>query len=348
MSVLANILRTAAGVGMDLYKLQQQQNNFDTQLAFSRSEAAAARNFSHEEAQLAYERELEADATKYQRQVSDLKAAGLNPMLAVSGGAGSVHSSPGSTAMASAPSAPNLGGLMQNAFAAQQLALQEKLATAEIEKTHAETRNIEARTEETGLNIGFFKDTQELRKVLLGDQHERNQWEKEIGLRGVQVKEDNQRMLEQNAEHYNSLLDQQADLFAEQKISESAKRELYRANARESSANASYKAAMMEVDRKYREATTETEKAQLKLLSIEARIKNQIYTPQYIAAMCKEAKAEAEYKTIMSEYFKGDYHSASKGLQKVFDMLERQGASPFAYSFDMQGSQAANALPGTN
>lgn len=225
--------------------------------------------------------------------------------------------------------------------------MQKQIAAAEIEKTHAETRNIEARTEETGLNVGFFKDTQELQKVLLGDQHERNQWEKEIGLRGVKVKEDNQRMLEQNADHYNALLDQQADLIAEQKLSESVKRELYRANAREASANASYKAAMMEVDKKYREATTETEKEQLKLLSIEARIKNQIYTPQYIAALCKEAKADAEYKTIMSEYVKGDYHSASKGLQKVLKMLESQGSDSFSYSFNLQGSQAAKALPGT-
>lgn len=284
-----------------------------------------ANQFSHDEARLAYERALQADSTKYQRQVSDMRAAGLNPMLAAGGSAGSVQSSPASSV---SPSGGNVAGALGLILQKQQLDLQRKIADAEIQKTKAETRNIEARTEETGLNIGFFRDTQELRKVLLGDQHERNEWEKQIGLRGVQVKEDNQRMLEQNAEHYNKMLDEQADLISQQSLSEPLKREMYRANAREANQNAAYRAAMVEVDKALTEAKTDTEKKELQLLSIEARFKNGVYTPAYIKAVCDEAKAQAEYKSIMADYMKGDYHRASEDLQKIFHLLEKAGTAP--------------------
>lgn len=45
----------------------------------------------------AYKRELEADSTKYQRLVQDLRKAGLNPMFALNGAnAGNINSSGGS------------------------------------------------------------------------------------------------------------------------------------------------------------------------------------------------------------------------------------------------------------
>ena len=278
MSILGTLLGTAVSA------IQQVGQN-----AFAASEAEKNRQFQSSEAQLAYERTLQADSTKYQRQVEDMKAAGINPMMAVSSGAGSVQASPASGSQASASSVGNLGSLI---LQGEQLKIQKELADAEVRNKDADTAKKESETEGNHLQNQFFRDTADLKAALLGDEHDRNAWEKEIGLRGVAVKEANQAMLEEQANHYNDYLDAMADLIGEQKVSEELKRQLYRANAKESSMNAAYKAAMLEVDKQAKEGATEESRANAELLRTEARIKNGIYTPQYIMAICKDLDAE--------------------------------------------------------
>lgn len=316
-------------------------------LAYDREKFLSTQEFNHNEAQLAYERALDADSTKYQRQVKDMIKAGLNPMLAAGSSAGTINPSAASSSSGSFPAFPGVRG---GADVGQmiQLRLQERMTDAQIANIDADTAKKRAETEGQENENRLFRSTEELRVALVGDEHDRNQWEKEIGLRGVQVKEDNQRMLEQNAQHYNDYLDKQADYIHELSVSEDAKREMYRANARESRQNAAYKAAMLEVDKQAREAATEESREQANLLATEARIKNGIYNEDYIKAVCREANADAELKEILADYKKGNYSKASKNLQKVLKELERKGQiMPIGEAFG-ESTRAAGTLPALN
>lgn len=90
-----------------------------------------ANQFSHQEAQLAYERTLQADSFKHQREVADLQAAGLNPMLATGMSGGSIQSSPASGVSPSSPGM-NLGDLLGAALRSRELGIQSKVADSEV------------------------------------------------------------------------------------------------------------------------------------------------------------------------------------------------------------------------
>lgn len=99
-------------------------------------------NWNAEQAQEAYNRELEADSTKFQRQTSDMQAAGLNPALMYGdsvSGAGSVSGMQASGAGAGLPSGGLIDTIINVAFAKQRMELMK-----------AEQRNIDADTELKG------------------------------------------------------------------------------------------------------------------------------------------------------------------------------------------------------
>ena len=95
--------------------------------------------FNKYEAQRAREWNQQMDSTKYQRTVTDMRSAGVNPALAMQGGI-STQASSNATAQAVNMPAPqlDLSQVAQLAMQEKQLKIQEKLVDAQARKANAE------------------------------------------------------------------------------------------------------------------------------------------------------------------------------------------------------------------
>lgn len=297
---------------------------------------------------LAWQRTMEADNTKFQRQVQDMQAAGINPMLA----AGSSVSAPAASSGSSVqPSSGNLGGilssLVQFMLAKSEIGVNEATAG----RLAADTKRINEVTTGQSLYNAFFSDTEQVRKLLLGDEHERYSWQRSLQERDVVVREQALDLQYENARHYNDMLDKQRELIDKEVQNNDLKRELLRANAREANANASYKNGMLAVDQELTRAQTDSEKERFEILKTESRLKNGIYTEDYIEAVGRAVKADADVKECIAAYQRGDYSQASKSLQKMFKALEKEGmkgtwsVGSQWYQSSQNAAASAQALP---
>lgn len=88
--------------------------------------------------------------TAHQREVADMTAAGINPLLSVAGGSGASTPS-GNTATMQAPQVGDIGGIVNSAVSAYRNSLETKLTTAQIEKLQADT-NL---TNTTAKGVGY-------------------------------------------------------------------------------------------------------------------------------------------------------------------------------------------------
>lgn len=103
--------------------------------------------FNEQQAQVTREWNEQMDNTKYQRQVTDMQNAGVNPALAMSGGVTTQATSNATASSGSGLSGGlDLSSVMQMAVQMQQLKLQKKLIDSEANKNNADANKTKKET----------------------------------------------------------------------------------------------------------------------------------------------------------------------------------------------------------
>lgn len=118
---------------------QQNQANFGQNLAFQRESQEIQNEFSER-----------MSNTSYQRGISDLRKAGLNPILAATAGAGA--STPTGASASGGSTLPNIGSKITTALQAKNLSAQTRAITAEAilkEQKAGESESVEAINRDT-------------------------------------------------------------------------------------------------------------------------------------------------------------------------------------------------------
>lgn len=302
---LGNVLNNAGNTANDIGN-QNMLGNWVAKTTGSRLTDAEreANAFTAQREDLAWERQMQASNTSYQRQVFDMQAAGLNPMLAL--GAGGASSPSASTSGSVSPSGAglNLGSLLQ--FALEAKLLPAKLAnmvadtnvkSAEAEATRASTDLTKENTRGSQISNDFNEKYNKV-KLALGEM-EQKQASKNLELSESEIEKNKQwvRESEQRAEMYIEQIENSKD----ERVTRETVRAMYKAQARLANANADTVAIMREADKLYREAQTDTEKEKAAEIKLSAAYKQGLLDNGYIQALVKDLNASAKEKNASAK-----------------------------------------------
>lgn len=251
--------------------------------------------FNARQAQIAREWNEEMDSTKYQRTVADMKAAGVNPALAMDGGV-TTQAGSNATAQGATPSYMNLAGManMVQAFSqarlnneeAKNIAADTDLKEKQSLYYSAFTTKITAETVGIGINNEFLRTYKELEIAGM---------EKANQLTDARINEVNQNIEKMKAE---------IDLAIKQAKTEEERVRLMITQEALNRANANQVNKLTPYLEKYYAAQTEQAQADAKLMLVQAAYQQGLIDEGMIEAAVREKNAnasEAEAKALLDE-----------------------------------------------
>lgn len=265
-----------------------------------------ANKFSHDEAQLAFNRELEASNTAYQRKVADMQAAGINPMMAASSGV----SLPSSSSVASvSPSAAafQLGDILNLYRLNKLLPLEVEQAQANIAKTRADANKVVSDTKAVDITNKYLEESEQLRLE---------------GIRNANRLSESQR--DMIIENISKTKEEVKKLIAETK-NEEEKRSLIIAQIAVENANVRRIAELLPFEQKLMDAQTSASRASAAAQFAQAAWQNGLISKGMIEIAVENAGYErdsAEYRSAVDRVqaeISGD--KPIEGLSSVADMI---------------------------
>lgn len=266
---------------------------------------------------LAWSRQMDAANTAYQRQVADMQAAGINPMMAANSSGAAVPSAGGSQSVSPSGASLNLGSIISALTGASVAQKQKEVLDSEIARNEADVnlKNSQAdknAAETKGTNIdneikALTKDAQ-IESASLKNQLDRS----------------NVRLIENKSDEVSASVRKMAA-----ETSESIERVAYlEASSILQRATAYQIVELLPYEKAYKQAATDNQKTAALLAAAHTAYQNKLIDDGYIDAFIRNAKAEAgsaeskeELDNIKAAIRTGDYSKVHHQYGLTRDVL---------------------------
>lgn len=255
-----------------------------------------ANEFNASQAELAFNRELQADSTRYQRTVADMQAAGINPMMAASGAGGSSVSAPAAQSV-SPSSGGDIGSILGMLLNYKMFGLNKLIADAQVRNINADTALKEANAANAAENTRGAQIVNDIREASKSALIESNEWD-------AKLKSANHRMIFKRIDEISvNMSKSQAEIETEY-----SKQAYYEAKAILDKANVHQIYAMLPYQQQLAEAKTEEARAAASLAMVHTAYQQGLIDNGAIESTAKqlaEAAGLSENQRIISDIATG-------------------------------------------